>query len=54
MDFKNFFLTTEEKILETTFRQVFTTIKWLQWEWSHFKVRWCFSCQLLRFIDHKK
>jgi len=27
MDFKNFFLTTEEKILETTFRQVFTTIK---------------------------
>jgi len=37
---------------ETT-SQVFTTLKWLQWEWFRFEVSWWFSCQSLRFIDHK-
>jgi len=44
MDSKKFFFTTEKKILETTFCQVFITIKWLQWEWISFKVGWWFSC----------
>jgi len=44
MDLKKFFLTIEERILETTFCQVFATIKWWQWEWFCFKVSWWFSC----------
>jgi len=44
MDLKKFLFTSEEKILETTFCQVFATIKWLQWEWFSFNVRWWFSC----------
>ena len=44
MDFTKFFFTTEERILGTTFCQVFATIKWLQWEWFGFKISWLFSC----------
>jgi len=43
-DFLKFFFTGEEKILEKTLCQVFTTIKWLQSEWFSFKVSWWFSC----------
>jgi len=53
IDFMKIFFTSEGKILETTSCQVFTTAEWLQWEWFCFKVSWWFSCQLLRFIDHK-
>jgi len=53
MDFLKLIFTSEDKILETTLCLVFTTMKWLQWEWFSFKVNWWFSCWSLRFIDHK-
>jgi len=38
MDLLKLFITSENKVLEMTFCQVSTTIKWLQWEWFSFKV----------------
>jgi len=54
MDFLKIFFTSEDKILETTTSQVFTAIKWLQWEWFRFTVSWWLSCYSLRFIDPQK
>jgi len=53
MDCLKIFFTSEDRILETISCQVISTIKWLQWERFRFKVSWWFSCQLLRFFDHK-
>jgi len=44
MDFFLIFFTSEDKTLETSSCQVFTIIKWIQWEWFSFKIRWWFSC----------
>jgi len=38
MDILKIFFTSEDKILETTSCQVFTTIKWLQWEYVVLKL----------------
>jgi len=43
MDFLKIFFTSED-IFETTSCQVFTAVKWLQWERYSFKVSWWFSC----------
>jgi len=36
MDFLKIFFTSEDKTLDTTSFQVFTTYNWLQWEWFGF------------------
>jgi len=43
MDFMKFFFTSADKILETTSCQVFSRVKWIQWEWFSFKDSWWFS-----------
>jgi len=42
--FFKIFVTSEDKIFETTSCQVFTTFEWLQWEWFNFEFSWWFSC----------